>query len=103
MQRGVDDCEAELMAVHVEVVSADGARVRGATVTGTNTKSDASITGVTDDQGVTTAINETLAPSAVRVVATAGTKVSPAARVEWVCDGCNCLPEPAELRLQLSP
>ncbi|MCE9666767.1 carboxypeptidase-like regulatory domain-containing protein [Myxococcus stipitatus] len=102
-ERGLDDCEAELMAVHVEVVSADGARVRGATVTATNLKTDVSISGVTDDQGVTTAINETLAPSPVRVVATAGTKVSPAVRVEWVCDSCNCTPEPAELRLELSP
>ncbi|NVJ06633.1 carboxypeptidase regulatory-like domain-containing protein [Myxococcus sp. AM001] len=103
MERAVDDCQAELVSLKVEVLSAEGARVRGATVTGTNVSSNVSITGVTDDQGVSTAINESLAPSAVRVVATAGAKVSGAQQVEWVCDACNCQPEPATLQLQLNP
>ncbi|NTX04150.1 carboxypeptidase-like regulatory domain-containing protein [Myxococcus sp. CA040A] len=103
MERGIDDCEATLMALRVEVVSAEGARVRGATVTATNLTSNESISGVTDSDGVTTAVNERLAPSPVRVVATAGAKVSPASRVEWVCDTCNCVPEPAALTLELSP
>ncbi len=103
MERGGDDCQADLVSLRVEVVSADGARVRGAVVTATNLTSDVSITGVTDDQGVTTAINESLAPSPVRVVATAGSKVSSAQRVEWTCNTCNCTPEPGSLQLQLSP
>ncbi|GHG74357.1 hypothetical protein GCM10012319_22090 [Comamonas sp. KCTC 72670] len=103
VQRAVDDCEAELVALKVEVLSADGTRIRGATVTGTNVASNISITGVTDGQGVSTAINESLAPSPVRVVATAGSKVSPAHQVEWLCDSCNCQPEPATLELRLNP
>ncbi|AEI66011.1 carboxypeptidase-like regulatory domain-containing protein [Corallococcus macrosporus] len=103
MERAGDDCQAELVSLKVEVLSADGARVRGATVTGTNVSSNVSITGVTDDQGISTAINESLAPSAVRVVATAGAKVSPPQQVEWLCDSCNCQPEPATLQLQLNP
>ncbi len=91
------------MSLRVEVLSADGARVRGAVVTATNLQSGVSITGVTDEQGVTNAINESLAPSPVRVVATAGSKVSSAERVEWTCDSCNCLPEPGTVQLQLNP
>ncbi|QSQ27884.1 carboxypeptidase regulatory-like domain-containing protein [Pyxidicoccus parkwayensis] len=103
VERAEDNCQAELVALRVEVVAADGARVRGATVTATNLASNASITGITDDSGVTTAINESLAPSPVRVVANAGSKVSSAARVEWVCDTCNCVPEPQTLQLELNP
>lgn len=103
VQRADDDCQAELVALRVEVVTAEGARVRGATVTATNLASNVSITGVTDEYGVTTAVNESLAPSPVRVVASAGAKVSSAARVEWACDTCNCLPEPGTLRLELNP
>jgi hypothetical protein len=103
VERGGDTCQAELMSLRVEVLSADGARVRGAVVTATNLQSGVSITGVTDEQGVTNAINESLAPSPVRVVATAGSKVSSAERVEWTCDSCNCLPEPGTVQLQLNP
>jgi hypothetical protein len=103
MERGGDTCQAELVSLRVEVLSADGARVRGAVVTATNLNTGVSITGLTDEQGVTQAINESLAPSAVRVVANAGAKVSPAQRVEWTCDTCNCVPEPGTLQLQLNP
>ncbi|NMO20783.1 carboxypeptidase regulatory-like domain-containing protein [Pyxidicoccus fallax] len=103
MERRDDDCQAELVSLRVEVVTAEGARVRGATVTATNLTSNVSITGVTDESGVTTAINETLAPSPVRVVASAGAKVSSAERVQWTCDSCNCVPEPGTLQLQLNP
>jgi hypothetical protein len=103
VERGGDDCQAELVALRVEVLTSEGARVRGATVTATNLTSNVSITGVTDENGVSTAINESLAPSAVRVVASAGSKVSSAERVEWACDSCNCVPEPGTLQLQLNP
>lgn len=103
VERGGDTCQSELVSLRVEVLSADGARVRGAVVTATNLQSGVSITGITDEQGVTTAVNESLAPSAVRVVATAGSKVSPAQRVEWTCDSCNCVPEPGTVQLELNP
>ncbi|AGC44282.1 putative lipoprotein [Myxococcus stipitatus DSM 14675] len=98
-----EECAAVPNALRVVVLSAEGVRVRGATVTATNLTSNASISGVTDSDGVTTAINETLAPSPVRVVAVAGARVSPASRVDWVCDTCNCVPEPADLTLELDP
>ncbi len=103
VERGGDDCQAELVALKVEVMTSEGARVRGATVTATNVASNVSITGVTDEYGVTTAINESLAPSPVRVVASAGSKVSSAQRVQWTCDSCNCVPEPGTLQLELNP
>lgn len=98
-----EECAATLAALHVVVLSTEGVRVRGATVTATNLTSSASISGVTDSDGVTTAINETLAPSPVRVVAVSGARVSPASRVDWVCDTCNCVPKPSELTLELAP
>ncbi|WP_223754459.1 carboxypeptidase-like regulatory domain-containing protein [Myxococcus sp. RHSTA-1-4] len=103
MERGGEDCQAEWVSLRVEVVTAEGARVRGAIVTATNLSSNVSITGITDENGVTTAINESLAPSPLRVVASAGARVSSAERVEWMCDACNCLPEPGALQLQLYP
>ncbi|MFP2931738.1 carboxypeptidase-like regulatory domain-containing protein [Pyxidicoccus sp. 3LG] len=103
LERGGDECQAELVALRVEVVTAEGARVSGATVTATNLKSNVSITGITDESGVSTAVNESLAPSSVRVVAQAGSKVSSAERIEWTCDACNCVPEPGSLTLRLNP
>lgn len=102
VDRRGDTCAEELLSLHVEVMTADGARVKGATVTATNLTSNVSITSLTNDQGYTTAVNETLAPSTVRVVATAGSKVSQAERVEWTCDECHCSPEPGALLLQLN-
>jgi hypothetical protein len=98
--RQQDTC-AEPLSLRVQVMSSDGAYIQGATVTATNLQSNVSITGVTDDRGLTTAINETLAPSPVRVVATAGSHVSQAEHVEWTCDECHCTPVPGTLTLQL--
>ncbi|RKH25928.1 carboxypeptidase regulatory-like domain-containing protein [Corallococcus praedator] len=98
--RQEDPC-AEPLSLRVHVVSSDGAFIQGATVTATNLESNVSITGVTDDRGLTTAINEHLAPSPIRVVATAGSHVTPAERVEWTCDACHCTPVPAELTLEM--
>ncbi|WP_338278960.1 carboxypeptidase-like regulatory domain-containing protein [Corallococcus caeni] len=98
--RHEDTC-AEPLSLRVEVMSSDGAYIQGASVTATNLESNVSITGVTDDRGVTTAINETLAPSPIRVMATAGSHVTPAERVEWTCDACHCTPVPATVTLQL--
>ncbi|WP_244238809.1 carboxypeptidase-like regulatory domain-containing protein [Corallococcus carmarthensis] len=98
--RHEDTC-AEPLSLRVEVMSSDGAYIQGASVTATNMESNVSITGVTDDRGVTTAINETLAPSPIRVVATAGSHVTAAERVEWTCDACHCTPVPATVTLQL--
>lgn len=98
--RHEDSC-AEPVSLRVSVRSSDGAYVQGATVTATNLESNVSISGVTDDRGVTTAVNETLAPSPIRVMATAGTHVSRAERVEWTCDECHCTPVPDSVTLQL--
>ncbi|MBU8894879.1 carboxypeptidase-like regulatory domain-containing protein [Corallococcus sp. M34] len=95
-------CQPDPLALHVEVVAADGALVRGATVVATNLDSNVSITALTNDHGVTTAIDEVLAPGPLHVVATAGSKTSSAVRVEWTCDPCHCAPVPPDLRLQLS-
>ncbi|WP_235685422.1 MULTISPECIES: carboxypeptidase-like regulatory domain-containing protein [Corallococcus] len=98
--RHEDSC-AEPVSLRVSVMSSDGAFVQGATVTATNLESNVSISGMTDERGVTTAVNETLAPSPIRVMATAGTHVSRAERVEWTCEGCHCTPVPDSVTLQL--
>ncbi|KFE63163.1 putative lipoprotein [Hyalangium minutum] len=87
----------------VEVVTADGVLVKGATVTAINEESQESITGVTNEVGVSRAVNESLAPGRTRLYATAGSKVSPATEVQWLCDDCHCQPDPDTVTLQLNP
>jgi hypothetical protein len=85
------------------VVTAEGALVKGATVTATNVATNQSITGVTNPEGISRAVNESLAPDVTRLQATAGSKVSPPVQVEWQCDSCHCTPIPGAVTLQLNP
>ncbi|HYH99955.1 carboxypeptidase regulatory-like domain-containing protein [Hyalangium sp.] len=103
VDRGGDVCSEELVSLKVEVITAHGALVKGATVTAINEESQESITGVTNEVGVSRAVNESLAPGLTRLYATAGAKVSPAAEVEWQCDDCHCQPVPGAVTLQLNP
>ncbi|WP_224245922.1 carboxypeptidase-like regulatory domain-containing protein [Hyalangium gracile] len=96
-------CSEGLVSLKVEVVTAEGVRVKGATITATNEETLESITGITNEQGFSRAVNETLAPGVTRLYATAGSKVSPATQVEWVCDDCHCEPTPDTVTLQLNP
>jgi hypothetical protein len=98
-----DGCAEELVTLKVEVVSADGAPVKGATVTATNAERNQSITSVTNEEGVSRAVNETLAPGITQLSATAGSKVAPPVQVEWQCDECHCSPIPGVVRLRLNP
>lgn len=98
-----DGCTEELVTLKVEVVSADGAPVRGATVTAINATTNQSITSVTNEEGVSRAINESLAPGTTQLSATAGPKVAPPVQVEWECDECHCTPIPGAVRLRLNP
>lgn len=95
-------CEEDLTTLRVEVVTEDGARVKGATVTASIPSSNRTVTSLTDDEGVTTAITELIGPGSMRVWATAGSKVSAPSSVEWTCDDCHCTPEPAAVQLQLN-
>jgi hypothetical protein len=103
VNRGGDVCSEELVSLKVEVVTANGVLVKGATVTAINEETLASITGVTNEVGVSRAVNESLAPGLTRLYATAGSKLSPDAKVEWQCDGCHCQPLPGSVTLQLNP
>lgn len=98
-----DPCTESLVTLRVEVVDAQGATVRDATVTASNVDTGRTITSTTGDRGVTTAVNEDIGEGRVRLVATAGSKVSAAAEVTWTCDECHCHPEPASVQLQLHP
>lgn len=100
---GGDECAQEWVTLKVEVVTAEGVRVKGATVTATNLETNQSITGVTNELGVTRAVNETLAPGTTRLYAVAGSKVSPPTELGWRCDECHCSPEPDAVQLQLNP
>lgn len=95
-------CEEDLKTLRVEVVTEDGARVKGATVTAHLADSNRTLTSLTNDEGVTTAVTELMGPGSMRVWATAGSKVSAPSMVEWTCDECHCTPEPAAVQLQLN-
>ena len=101
-QRG-DPCTESLVTLRVEVVDAQGAAVRDATVTAMNLDTGRTITSTTGDRGVTTAVNEDIGAGTVRLVATAGTKVSDSTDVTWTCDACHCTPDPSTVQLQLHP
>jgi hypothetical protein len=103
VNRGGDACSEELASLKVEVVTAEGVLVKGATVTAINEESHESITGVTNEVGVSRAVNESLAPGLTRLSAIAGSKVSQATEVEWQCDGCHCEPIPDSVTLELNP
>lgn len=103
VDRGGGTCSEELVSLKVEVVTAEGIRVKGATVTAFNEDSKQSITGVTNEQGISRAVNESLAPGLTRLTATAGPKVSQATEVEWQCDECHCEPIPDSVTLELNP
>ena len=103
----VDDarelCSAELVTLRVDVMTAEGVRVKGATVTATNLETNQSITSVTDAEGISRAVNESLAPGVTQLSAVAGSKVSPPVQVEWECGPCHCTPIPGAVVLQLNP
>jgi hypothetical protein len=103
----VDDgrelCSEELVTLKVEVVTAEGIHSKGATVTATNLETNQSITSVTNEAGITRAVNESIAPGATRLSATAGSKEAPPVQVEWECDECHCTPIPGAVVLQLNP
>jgi hypothetical protein len=103
VNRQGNPCVEDLVTLRVEVVDAQGRPVKDATVTATHVDSEVSITGTTNERGVTTAVSEELGEGVVRVVATAGSKVSPPTQVTWLCDGCHCQPEPSTVQLQLNP
>ena len=101
-RRGNSCSEEDLVTLRVEVVTAEGARVKGATVTANNASTNRTLTSLTDEAGLSTAVSEMIGPGTTRVWATAGSKVSPPSQVEWTCDDCHCNPEPAAVQLQLN-
>jgi hypothetical protein len=103
VDEGGELCAEELVTLRVEVVTAEGVLVKGATVTATNVATNQSITSVTNAEGLSRAVNESLAPDVTQLHATAGSKVSPPVRVEWECDECHCTPIPGAVTLQLNP
>ena len=103
VNRGEDTCTTELVALKVEVVTAEGVRVKGATITAVNEETQESITGVTNETGVSRAVNESLAPGVTRLSAVAGAKVSQATEIQWECGGCHCEPIPDSVTLELNP
>ncbi len=103
VNRQGNPCVEDLVTLRVEVVDAQGRPVEDATVTATHVDSAVSVTGTTNERGVTTAVSEEVGAGTVRVVATSGSKVSPATQVTWTCDDCHCTPEPSTIQLQLNP
>lgn len=102
VSRNGDACDENVVTLRVEVLSPDGARVKGATVTASTESSNRTLSSVTDEEGVTNAISELVGPGTMRVWATAGSKVSDPVSVEWTCDECHCSPNPGSVQLQLN-
>jgi hypothetical protein len=103
VDRQGNPCAENLVTLRVEVVDAREQPVQDATVTATNKDTGRTITGTTSERGITTAVNEDIGQGIVRLVATAGPKVSSPAEVTWTCDECHCQPDPTSVRLQLHP
>jgi hypothetical protein len=103
VNRQGNPCVEDLVTLRVEVVDAQGREVKDATVTATHVDSGRTITGITNERGVTTSVNEDIGSGRVRVSATAGSKVTAPSEVAWTCDECHCTPEPSTVRLQLNP
>jgi hypothetical protein len=103
VNRGGDVCSEELVSLKVEVVTAYGTLVKGATVTAVNEETQESITGVTNEVGVSRAVNESIAPGRTRLYATAGSKGSAPVEVDWECGECHCEPVPSSVTLELNP
>ena len=105
VDRGENTCATELVSLKVEVVTAEGVLVKGATVTAVNEETHDSITGMTNETGVSRAVNESLTPGGgvTRLSAVAGSKVSQDTEVQWECDGCHCEPTPDSVTLELNP
>jgi hypothetical protein len=91
------------VTLRVQVVDAAGKPVPDATVSATHAETGNTITSVTDAEGVTNAVNETLGEGTVRLSARGGSKLSDTADVRWTCDECHCYPEPGSVQLQLHP
>ena len=60
-------------------------------------------TTVTDERGQSEALTEDVGRGVMRLEATRGAKVARPLEVMWLCDSCNCTPEPESVQLQLSP
>jgi hypothetical protein len=103
VNRQGNPCVEDLITLRVEVVDAQGREVKDATVTATHVASGRTITGITNERGITTSVNENIGEGMVRVMATAGSKVTAPTEVAWTCDECHCTPEPSTVRLQLNP
>jgi hypothetical protein len=101
--QNTDVCTADLRTLDVTVVDGRGAPAPGAAVSARQLESGQVFTAVTDERGQTRALTEEVGAVALRVEATRGAKVAQAVEVQWVCDGCNCTPEPQAVQLQLSP
>lgn len=96
-------CSAQLVALRVRVVDAEGAPARDALVTARNQDTGLAITGLTGPDGTTEAVNERIGAGRVRVSAERGAKVTGAEELPWTCDPCHCAPDRDELTLQLNP
>ena len=108
-------CTTEYVYVPVKVVNKQGAAVPNAIVTAKNVSrfqagqpntADAgpqtTITGTTNEQGVTSAIGESIGPGTVEISARLDTRTSNVVQTEWRCGECHCQVEPSTVTLTLS-
>lgn len=94
-------CTNEPASIVVKVEDSAGLPVEGATVTATNPGTGESITGTTNGQGTTQAVNQEIGPGTVHVRATLGSRQSDTRQVNWVCGECLCTADPSSLVLEL--
>lgn len=96
------NCTEDFDFVPVIVRNTAGEPVAEAVVTARHIGSGSTQEGVTNDQGLTTVVNEDLTSGSIQVTARAGTKQSPPGQIELVCGDCSCTATPDELTLTIA-
>lgn len=94
-------CTEAVPTLAVKVVDAQGNPVKGATLKAKNLGTGNTVTGTTNDQGVSKAVTKDIGSGTVQLSATSGTLASDVAQVDWVCGECNCTATPTSVTLTL--
>ena len=101
---GQQGCELPQTAfLVVKVEEQNGSAVVGATVQGHLPGASTVATGLTNMNGVSTAVTSNLGSGTVSVTATLDTRTSNTATANFVCGNCGCTVDPTQVTLTMNP
>lgn len=92
-------CANGIPTMAIQVMDASGKPVSGATVTAKNVASGKTVTGTTDERGITQSVTNEIGSGTIRVSATMGTLSSAVTQVDWICGECTCSATPNQVVL----